>query len=238
MTRGVTTVLVGARLDSTNTMSFLGTYYGTPSWQYTNKSGSGANLAQNRVYVLQSELRNGWQAMQIDGASQTQGTNNGYVTSALSFFLFAQNNNGTAQNFCEARAYDCVIRNGNQNAPKLCDLVPCLNEATGKYGMYDLVSNTFLGNAGTGDFTGGRAVPNFVYGYNSIDLAVTEIGDYAFYNNDLATVTLRANQVVTLGQNALYGCPISHIYVPSALVDAYKADTQWSAWSNKISAIS
>ena len=32
------------------------------------------------------------------------------------------------------------------------DMVPCINEATGKAGMYDLVTNTFYGNAGTGDF--------------------------------------------------------------------------------------
>lgn len=236
-TRGISTVLCGARLDSTNLMAFLTTFYGTPSWAYTNKTGSGANLDQNRVYFVQTELSNGWQAMHIDGVAQTQGTNAGAVTSTLPFYIFARNNNGTADSFVKGRIYDCVIRNGNANASKLCDLVPCLNENTGKYGMYDLVSNTFLSNQGTGDFTGGRTVPNLVYGYTSIDLAVTEIGDYAFYDNDLTTITLRANQVVTLGDNALYGCPIAHIYVPSALVNAYKADSQWSAWANKISAI-
>lgn len=236
--RGVSTVLLGARLDSTNLMYFLYTYYGTPYWYYTNKSGSGANLAQNRVYYMQTELRNGWQAMQIDGAAQTQGTNGGSVSSSLTYYLFANNNNGTADSFVTGRVYDCVVRNGNQTAQKLCDLVPCRKEATGEYGMYDMVSDTFLANQGTGAFTGGRDVPDFVYGYTSIDLAVTEIGDYAFYNNDLATITLRANQIVTLGQNALYGCPIAHIYVPSALVSSYQSDAQWSTWANKISSIS
>lgn len=236
-TRGVSTVFLGARLNSTNLMYFLSTYYGTPYWNYTNKSGQGANLAQNRVYYMQTELRNGWQSMQIDGAGQAQGTNGGTVESTLQFYLFANNNNGTADSFVNGRIYDCVIRNGNQASPKLCDLVPCREEATGLYGLYDMVTNAFLSNQGSGAFTGGRDVPNFVYGYTSIDLAVTEIGDYAFYNNDLATVTLRANQIVTLGDNALYGCPISHIYVPSALVNSYKADAQWSAWANKISAI-
>ena len=236
-TRGVSTVFLGARLNSTNLMYFLSTYYGTPYWNYTNKSGTGANLAQNRVYYMQTELRNGWQSMQIDGAGQTQGTNGGTVESTLQFYLFANNNNGTADSFVNGRIYDCVIRNGNQASPKLCDLVPCREEATGLYGVYDMISGSFLSNQGSGAFTGGRDVPNFVYGYTSIDLAVTEIGDYAFYNNDLATITLRANQIVTLGDNALYGCPIAHIYVPSALVNSYKSNAQWSAWANKISAI-
>ena len=235
--RGVSTVLLGARLNSTNLMYFLYTYYGTPYWYYTNKSGTGANLAQNRVYALQTELRNGWQSMQIDGASQTSGTNAGTVESTLPFYLFANNNNGTADSFVTGRVYDCVIRNGNGFAAKLCDLVPCREEATGLYGMYDMISGSFLSNQGSGAFTGGRDVPNFVYGYTSIDLAVTEIGDYAFYNNDLATVTLRANQIVTLGENALYGCPIAHIYVPSALVNSYKAASGWSAYASRIQPI-
>lgn len=238
MTRGVSTVLLGARLDNTNIMSFLQTYYGTPSWQYTNKSGSGANLAQNRVYVFQTELRNGWQAMQIDGAAQTQGTNGGVVTSTLTFYLFARNNNGTADSFCNARVYDCVVRNGNQTSPKLCDLVPCIEDATGKYGMYDLISNTFKGNLGSGDFTGGRVIPNIVYGYTSVDICATEIGDYAFYNSDLSSLTLRANQVVSIGENALAETPIAkgsgRIYVPSELVAEYKA--QYPAFANVIQA--
>lgn len=40
----------------------------------------------------------------------------------------------------------------------LIDLVPCYRKADGEVGMFDLVSQTFFANAGTGDFTRGRAV--------------------------------------------------------------------------------
>lgn len=40
----------------------------------------------------------------------------------------------------------------------LIDLVPCYRKADGEVGMFDLVSQTFYANAGTGDFTRGRAV--------------------------------------------------------------------------------
>lgn len=40
----------------------------------------------------------------------------------------------------------------------LIDLVPCYRKADGEVGMFDLVSQAFFANAGTGDFTRGRAV--------------------------------------------------------------------------------
>lgn len=240
--RGVQPCVVGARLDNTNAMMFLYTYYGTPYWQYTNKSGSGANFAQNRVYSVSTELRNGWQTMAVDGASQTSGTNAGTVTSNLTFYAFARNNGGTAEWFAKVRLYSLVIRNGNSSSAKLCDLVPCIEDATGKYGMYDLVQNVFRGNLGSGDFTGGDPIPNLTYGYTSCDFAaVTEIGEYAFYNSDLSTLTLRANQVATLGAHALEETPIARgtgrINVPSSLVNAYKTAAGWSTYANRIFAI-
>lgn len=39
-----------------------------------------------------------------------------------------------------------------------CDLVPCYRKADGEIGMFDLVSKTFLTNAGTGTFTKGADV--------------------------------------------------------------------------------
>jgi len=42
------------------------------------------------------------------------------------------------------------------------DLVPCLNTTTNKYGMYDMVSNTFFGNSGTGDFSAGYEVSQYI----------------------------------------------------------------------------
>lgn len=234
--RGVSQTVSGAQESSAKALIFLNTYYGTSSISY-GSSSSAMVLTQNREYQFETMLRSGYQQLTIDGAGQIQTTKSGEIENSIPFYLFANNNNGNATNLCTIRVYEYVLRNGNASAPRACDLVPCRKEATGEYGMYDLVSNTFLTNQGTGAFTGGRNVPNFVYGYTSIDLAVTEIGDYAFYNNDLTTITLRANQIVTLGQNAFYGCPIAHIYVPSALVNSYKADAQWSTWANKISAI-
>lgn len=130
-------------------------------------------------------------------------------------------------------------QNDGRGVPKL-DLVPCKNG--GVYGFYDFVSGRFLTNSGTGTLTGGAQVPRHdIPTIQSADLSVTEIGDYAFYNNDLSSLTLRANQVVTLGDNALDGTPIAngsgYVYVPSDLISAYQADSAWSTYSSQIRAI-
>lgn len=244
MSRGVTQIPCGAQKNSANAMQFLNIYYYALTFAYGSSSGQLGLLTANKLYKVVTTLRNGYQTLAIDGANQGQTTKSGDLVNDIPFFLFANNNNGNPTGLCDAKIYGCVIHNGNSvSSPKLCDLVPCIEDATGKYGMYDLVSNTFKGNSGTGDFTGGPTIPNLVYGYTSADFAaVTEIGDYAFYNNDLQSLTLRANQVVALGEHALDGTPIAsgtgRVYVPSALVSAYKADAAWAAYSGRIAAIS
>ena len=236
MSRGVTQTPCGAQKNSANAMVFANIYYYGLTFSYGSSSSGLGNLTANKLYKFVTTLRNGYQTLAIDGANQGQSTKSGDLVNDIPFYLFANNNNGTPTGLCDARIYRCVIHNGNTiTAPKLCDLVPCREESTGKYGMYDLVSNSFKGNQGTGEFEGGAEIPDFVYGYTSADLSVTEIGAYAFYNNDLSSLTLRANEVVTLGDHALDGTPIADgtgtVYVPSDLVSEYEADADWSEYN-------
>lgn len=78
-----------------------------------------------------------------------------------------------------------------------------------------------------------------------IDLPMVEsIGNYAFrYASSLETIILRKTDgVVTLsGSSAFTSTKIAsktgYIYVPSALVDSYKAATNWSKYASQIRAI-
>lgn len=61
---------------------------------------------------------------------------------------------------------------------------------------------------------------------------------------NLTTLILRSNTVVTAQNNEdrmFYGTPIAsgtgYIYVPSSLVDSYKADSNWSTYANQFRAI-
>ena len=74
--------------------------------------------------------------------------------------------------------------------------------------------------------------------------AATSIGSYAFYRCSKleALILENADAVCQLsGTSAFSGTPIAsgtgYIYVPSALVDTYKAATNWSTYANQIRAI-
>lgn len=77
----------------------------------------------------------------------------------------------------------------------------------------------------------------------TIDLpVVTSIGTQAFYDSGLTSLTLHSNTVVILKhKDAFYFTPIEegtgYIYVPSNLVNSYKAADEWSTYANQIMAI-
>ena len=77
----------------------------------------------------------------------------------------------------------------------------------------------------------------------SIDLPLTtSIGSNTFRNcGNLQSLILRSETVCTLGTNVFTSTPIAsgtgYIYVPSALVDSYKSETNWATYAAQIRAI-
>ena len=73
--------------------------------------------------------------------------------------------------------------------------------------------------------------------------AVTSIGNSVFFEcSKLTTLILRSATMATLGNtHAFESTPIAsgtgYIYVPAALVDSYKAASNWSTYANQIRAI-
>lgn len=76
-----------------------------------------------------------------------------------------------------------------------------------------------------------------------VDLPVAnKFGRYVFYGTALEALILRADEVATLNSSdALQSSPVEagtgYIYVPSALVDSYKAATNWSAYAAQFRAL-
>ena len=68
----------------------------------------------------------------------------------VNLFLFVRNTNGTLNNYAIAKLYFCRIYD---NGTLVRDFIPCIN-ASGEVGLYDLVTQAFYGNDGTGTFTG------------------------------------------------------------------------------------
>ena len=85
------------------------------------------------------------------------------------------------------------------------------------------------------------------YGCSALTTAdfpmATRIGSYAFRScSNLTTLILRSETMCTLsGTNAFNNTPIAsgtgYIYVPRALVDSYKAASNWSTFANQFRAI-
>ncbi len=81
------------------------------------------------------------------------------------------------------------------------------------------------------------------YALTKVDFpAVTSIGGYAFYSCALTTVILRNETVCSLSSSAAFsGTPIKsgtgYIYVPRALLEDYKAATNWSNFAAQFRAI-
>ena len=71
-------------------------------------------------------------------------------------YLFAQNYKGVARFGGERKISAFKYYDKNNNLK--CDLVPCYRKSDGVIGMYDLITEAFFTNAGSGSFTKGANV--------------------------------------------------------------------------------
>lgn len=83
-------------------------------------------------------------------------SNNVAFTMTNKLHLFAQNYNGSVR-FGGARQIH-YFKYYDKTDTLICDLVPCYRKSDGVIGMYDLVSNKFFTNVGSGTFTKGADV--------------------------------------------------------------------------------
>lgn len=93
-----------------------------------------------------------------DYLSGTTSNYNGTATGtcpALKPFMFGQSKNGNIANCSSLKLYHFYIDFGED---PVCELYPCYRKSDNKPGLFDIVTNTFFTNAGTGEFTFGPNV--------------------------------------------------------------------------------
>ena len=182
--------ILGSRLSGGTANSF-GIYLQSTTQYWAQIGGSEAT---NGGYVTVSSI-SGRHVIDVSGYSfklddEVKITYNNSIspTNAKDLYIFTMNTNGSADSRkMIGKVYSTKIyKNGNV----VRDLVPCINDSTGKAGMYDIVNGVFYGNAGTGDFTAGNA------SYITSETIVKESRNhniYAKWTANSYTVTANSN---------------------------------------------
>lgn len=98
--------------------------------------------------------KSGWW---LDGVLQSQyNATSVSVNTDRKIAVFARTNESNSpERFSWWRIKSFIVRQAGET---VCDLIPCYRKSDVEIGMYDLVSKTFLTNAGTGTFTKGADV--------------------------------------------------------------------------------
>ena len=116
-----------------------GNNYGDNAW-LSNNVKINAKLKNNMYYVDNTEIR-----------STTIEVSNDY-----NIYIFALNQSGTAIQHGKLKLYTFKLW---KNDVLVRDFIPCYRKLDNVIGMYDLVTNTFFTNAGTGVFLKGSNAP-------------------------------------------------------------------------------
>ena len=158
--------MVGQQMETqTNYLSaygcdepLLGTSYSSNSSVYASfgnvkdSTGGSKNWRNNFHKLVQNKV--GWW---LDDVLQKQyNASSVSVNQARHLALFARMSSKNAlERFSWWRVKYFIVR---QSGDVVCHLIPCYRKSDDVIGMYDIVSNQFLTNAGTGAFTKGANV--------------------------------------------------------------------------------
>ena len=141
--------VLGARTGTAGTqgMKLPNFFNAILEYQAIAQAGSlTGSFAINTDYTFLADIKQGTQDYYIDGALNTSTTGTGSCNTGGNLFLFAINQSG-AKWFFKGKIYYCKIW---QDDILVRDFIPVRKGTVGY--MYDKVSGTLFGNAGTGSF--------------------------------------------------------------------------------------
>ena len=133
-------------------------YRNGTSWEFGfNTSQVLGSAAVNTKYAIDICNISGSISCKINGESQSITTSDGgaYRTSNT-LYLFAGNKNGSPDDFALVKLWPLKVYSSVDESVLVGDFVPCINP-DGEAGLFDLVTQAFFGNAGTGEFYVGYA---------------------------------------------------------------------------------
>lgn len=126
---------------------------------YYDFSGSravGTSAPSNDEHYIEAIFSTSKKYFAVDNAVIINGTVSATATN-LPLFILALNGGGVAKQFSKSKLIELIIMDENKENI-LLHIIPCYRKADGVIGVYDIVSNSFLPNAGSGSFTKGADV--------------------------------------------------------------------------------
>lgn len=115
-----------------------------------------ADIVQNCDIVLDKS------GVTINGTKTTFSTTPSTISATYPLWIFASNTGGSA--FRPSNASFSSLTLSDENG-LLRNYVPAKRVTDGEIGLYDLVSRSFFVNSGTGTFTAGAEIPQYIAGF-------------------------------------------------------------------------
>lgn len=123
-----------------------------------------------------------------------------FTTPETTLAVFANHDDGNFTGNCKCTLFSFYME--NENGDSICELVPCRN-SNDEVGMYDLVNERFLGNVGTGAFTGGPAASGiweFEYALNNSSFTAEQWAaiNSGVKSSDVSQIGTNTSNITTL----------------------------------------
>lgn len=152
---------IGSREDSGQTRFYIISFYQN-KWHL----GLQSDINSSIYPVFGSQIQNvifqnidGNYSLTVDGANIYSG--NSTFSTTYPMYLFGVNNYGTASRLSSFKLYTLKIQ---QDGNYIRNFIPCYRKLDNEIGLYDLLSQTFYTNQGTGTFIKGNDVDKTFYG--------------------------------------------------------------------------
>ena len=116
----------------------------------------------NLIYEAESVLKSGEQKLILNGVTSYSLTRTGTPNCPYPVRVMRAGNFETNTNCSKVKLYSISMFLENN---EVCNLIPCKRNSDSTIGLYDLVSNTFFGNSGTGIFVAGAEIPQTIDGF-------------------------------------------------------------------------
>ena len=163
---------IGSRENSGTSRFYIISFYSN-KWHL----GLPSDITSSTHPIVRNEIQNvifqsidGNYSLTVNGTEIYNG--NSTFSTTYPMYLFGVNNYGTVSRRSSFKLYTLKIQ---QDGNYIRNYIPCYRKSDGEIGLYDLISQTFFANQGTGEFLKGEDVfGDAVYG-GYVDLVSGEL---------------------------------------------------------------